>query len=159
MRKTVNLPLYDEFMDIFTNYEIENWQAKHFWEKMKINQSHKAEPHRRLMYIGLKILVRFKYLEVDIHQSTKRAFSYKELPRLDELRDKHKKQKLERIFSTKKNEFLGQIKDKENNIDFIQAILADDKSLEKYFIIHQQKLENDIKSINSNIKFMEEVLN
>lgn len=39
MRKTVNLPLYDEFMDIFANHEIKNWQAKHFWEKMGMSKS------------------------------------------------------------------------------------------------------------------------
>ncbi|MDM1786760.1 hypothetical protein [Acinetobacter bereziniae] len=159
MRKTVNLPLYDEFMDIFANHEIKNWQAKHFWERMSVGKSYFAEQHRRLMYAGLKVLVKCQYLEVDVSQSTSKAFSYIETNRLDNLREKYKKQKLERIFLTKKTEFLCQIKDKENNINFIQTLLADDKTLEKYFIAHQQKLENDIRSINSNIKFMEDVLN
>lgn len=39
MRKTVNLRLYDEFMDIFANHEIKNWQGKHFWEKMGMSKS------------------------------------------------------------------------------------------------------------------------
>lgn len=159
MRKTVNLPLYDEFMDIFANHEIQNWQAKHFWEKMDMDKSSKVEQHRRLMYAGLRVLVKCHYLEVDVSQSTRKAFSYKETHRLENLREKFKKQKLEKVFLAKKIEFLGQIKDKENNINFIQTLLADDKTLEKYFIVHQQKLENDIRSINSNIKFMEDVLN
>ena len=66
---------------------------------------------------------------------------------------------LEKKKKKKKTEFLDQIKDKENNINFIQTLLDDDKSLEKYFIEHQKKLENDIRSINSNLKFMEDVLN
>lgn len=111
------------------------------------------------MYVGLRILVKCHYLEVDVSQSTRRVFSYKETHRLDNLREKFKKQKLEKVFLAKKTEFLGQIKDKENNINFIQTLLADDKTLKKYFIVHQQQLENDIRSINSNIKFMEDVLN
>lgn len=159
MKKTVNLPLYDEFMDIFANHEIMNWQAKHFWGKMSIGKSSEAEQHRRQMYAGLRVLVKCHYLEVDLSQSTRKIFCYKETYRLDNLRETLKKQKLERVFLEKKTEFLGQIKDKENNINFIQTLLADDKTLEKYFIVHQQKLENDIRSINSNIKFMDDVLN
>lgn len=143
----------------FANQEIKNWQAKHFWEKMGMSKNSKVEQHRRLMYVGLRILVKCHYLEVDVSQSTRRVFSYKETHWLDNLREKFKKQKLEKVFLAKKTEFLGQIKDKENNINFIQTLLADDKTLEKYFIVHQQQLENDIRSINSNIKFMEDVLN
>ena len=92
-------------------------------------------------------------------ESTSKTFSYNETRWLDELRKNHKKQMLEKVFLKKKTEFLDQIKDKENNINFIQTLLDDDKSLEKYFIEHQKKLENDIRSINSNLKFMEDVLN
>lgn len=159
MRKTVNLPLYDEFMDIFANHEIKNWQAKHFWEKIVIYNNFRPEHHRRLMYAGLRVLVKYDYLEIDVSQSTRSTFSYKETHQLDRLREKYKKQKLEKVFLAKKAEFLDQIKDKETNINFIQTLLADDKSLAKYFIVHQQNLENDIRSINSNIKFMEDVLN
>ncbi|ENU93546.1 hypothetical protein F971_00804 [Acinetobacter vivianii] len=159
MRKTVNLPLYDEFMDIFANHEIRNWQAKHFWKEMVGSLNIRAEQDKRLMYAGLKILVKCDYLEVDITQSKKGIFSYKETQRLELLRKKHIKQKLERVFVEKKIEFLCQIKDKENNINFIQTLLADDQTLEKYFLEHQLRLENDIRNINSNIKFMEDVLN
>lgn len=159
MSKTVNLPLYEEFIDIFANHEIRNWQAKHFWKEMMGNQNIRTEKDRRLMYAGLKILVKCHYLEVDVAQSTKKAFSYKETQRLENLRENYKKQKLEKVFLEKKTEFLCQIKDKENNINFIQTLLADDRTLEKFFIVHQQKLENDIKNINSNIKFMEDILN
>ncbi|AYA68929.1 hypothetical protein CDG62_11535 [Acinetobacter sp. WCHA55] len=155
MSKSITLPLYDEFLKIFINHEIKNWQAKHFWEKMGLNQPYRAKRCKRLMYVGLRILLRCKYLEIDVTQSSKKAFSYKETPRLNELRDKYKKQKLEAIFSIKKSEFLNQIKDKENNIEFIESLLLDDKTLEKYFINHKEKLETDIKNIKSNIKFMD----
>lgn len=111
------------------------------------------------MYAGLKILLKCNYLKLDPENSTKKAFSYTETPRLNELRDKHKKQKLEHIFLKKKTELLCEIQDKENNLKFMHSLFLDDKSLEKYFIDHQNKLKNDIRNINSNLKFMEEILN
>lgn len=158
MSKSVTLPLYDEFLKIFINHKIKNWQAKHFWEKMGLNQHYRAKRCKRLMYVGLRVLLRCKYLEIDVTKSSKKAFSYKETPRLNELRDKYKKQKLEAIFSIKKSEFLNQIKDKENNIEFIESLLSDDKTLEKYFINYKEKLETDIKNIKSNINFMDNVM-
>ena len=65
---------------------------------------------------------------------------------------------MEEIFSKKKIEFLDQIKDKENNIEFLQSLLSDDKTLEKYFINHKEKLENDIKNMHSNIRLMKDIM-
>ena len=59
----------------------------------------------------------------------------------------------------KKAEFLNEISEKENNIQFIESLLSTDKTLEKYFIIDKEKLENDIKNIKSNIKFMDNIIN
>lgn len=158
MKKTVNLPLYEEFLEIFDNHEIKNWQAKHFWEKMGLNQHYRAKRCKHLMYVGLRVLLRCNCLEVDKSKSTKKAFSYTETPRLNELRNKNKKQKLEHVFSIKKSEFIDQIKDKENNIEFLNQLLSNDKTLEKYFIIHKEKIENDIKNIKSNIKLMDNIM-
>lgn len=159
MKKNIKLPLYDEFLEIFDNHQINNWRARHFWEKIKLEDCYKTKWYKNQMYTGLKVLLECKYLEVDDEKSTKTSFSYKETPRLNELRDQYKKQKLERFFNTKKLELSGRIKDKENNINFIKSLLEDDKTLEKYFISHKEKLENDIKNINSNIKLMDNILN
>ncbi len=59
----------------------------------------------------------------------------------------------------KEAEFLNEISEKENNIQFIESLLSTDKTLEKYFIIDKEKLENDIKNIKSNIKFMDNIIN
>ncbi|UIP26328.1 MULTISPECIES: hypothetical protein [Acinetobacter] len=77
---------------------------------------------------------------------------------MNELRSRTKKQRLEETFSKKKTEFFNQIKDKENNIEFLESLLSDDKTLEKYFINHKEKLKNEIKNINSNIRLMDEIL-
>ena len=159
MPKSVNLPLYDTFLKIFIEHKIINWQAKDFWEKVELDQLFRTRHCKRQMYTGLKILVRCEYLKIDLSKSSKKAFSYNESARLDELRDSYKKQKLKPIFSMKKAEFLNEISEKENNIQFIESLLSTDKTLEKYFIIDKEKLENDIKNIKSNIKFMDNIIN
>lgn len=159
MKKTFKLPLYNEFLEVFANNEIHNWQAKHFWEKMGLNQRYRARRCKRLMYAGLRVLLKYNYLELDIESSKKNAFSYKETPHLNKLRELYKKQKLTELFSTKKLVLLDELQDKENIIEFINDLLLDDKSLEKYFIDHKKTLENDIKKINSNIRFMDDILN
>ena len=58
----------------------------------------------------------------------------------------------------KETEFINQINDKKNNLTFIESLLSDDKTLEKYFINHKETMENDIKNIKSNIKLMDEIL-
>lgn len=158
MKRPVHLPLYHEFLELFDNYEIQNWQAKQFWKKLNISQNNRNEKTKRLMYSGLKVLMQFQYLEVDHETSKRKVFSYTETPRMNELRNRTKKQRLEETFSKKKTEFLDQIKDKENNIEFLQSLLSDDKTLEKYFINHKEKLKNEIKNINSNIRLMDEIL-
>lgn len=158
MKRSVHLPLYHEFLELFDNYEIQNWQAKQFWEKLNISQNQRNEKSKRLMYSGLKVLMYYQYLEVDPATSNKNVFSYKETPRMNELRNRTKKQKLEETFAKKKSEFLDQIKDKENNIEFLQSLLSYDETLEKYFINHKEKLKNEIKNINSNIRLMDEIL-
>lgn len=72
MSKTVNFPLYDEFLKIFIDHEISNWQAKYFWEKMGLNQCYRAKRCKRLMYVGLRVLLRCQYLEIDTNNSTKK---------------------------------------------------------------------------------------
>lgn len=159
MKRPRHLPLYYEFLELFDNYEIQNWEAKQFWEKLNISQNNKNEKSKRLMYSGLRVLVQLQYLEVNPLTSKKNIFSYTETPRMNELRNRIKKQKLEEIFSKKKTEFLDQIKDKENNIEFLESLLSDDKTLEKYFINYKEQLKNDIKNINSNIRLMNEIMN
>ena len=86
------------------------------------------------------------------------AFSYNETPRLNELRNQYKKHKLENIFSIKEIEFINLIKDKENNLTFIESLLSNDKTLEKHLINHKEKLENEIKNMHSNIRLMKDIM-
>ncbi|HGF3685714.1 TPA: hypothetical protein ACF344_001450, partial [Acinetobacter nosocomialis] len=110
MKRSVHLPLYHEFLELFDNHEIQNWQAKQFWEKLNISQHNRTEKTKRLMYSGLRVLMQLQYLEVDPLTSKKNIFSYTETPRMNELRSRTKIQSLKETFSKKKTEFINQIK-------------------------------------------------
>ena len=97
MKRPVHLPLYHEFLELFDNYEIQNWEAKQFWEKLNISQNNRNEKSKRLMYSGLRVLMQLQYLEVNPSIS-KNIFSYTETPRMNELRNRTKKQNWKRFF-------------------------------------------------------------
>ena len=59
----------------------------------------------------------------------------------------------------KETEFINKIKDKENNLMFMESLLSDDKTLEKHLINHKEKLENEIKNMHSNIRLMKDIIN
>lgn len=52
MKRPVHLPLYHEFLELFDNYEIQNWEAKQFWENLILVRTTEMKKLR-----GLCILV------------------------------------------------------------------------------------------------------
>lgn len=118
IKRSVHLPLYHEFLELFDNHEIQNWQAKQFWEKLNISQHNRTEKTKRLMYSGLRVLMQLQYLEVDPLTSKKNTFSYTETPRMNELRSRTKIQRLKETFSKKKLNLLIKSKIKKIILNF-----------------------------------------
>ncbi len=83
-------------------------------------------------------------MEVSPTTSSKKCFRYKETPRLNNLRNQYKKQKLQDIFMSKKSDLLIELEEKENNIEFLNTLLSNDATLEKYFITHKHEIEKNI---------------
>lgn len=145
-------------MEVFDNNQITNWKAKNFWAAMKFKQCHNIQKFRRQMYAGLKILLICEYLKIDTTRSNKQVFIYSETPRLEELRNRYKNERLKNIFSDKKKSLLDDIEEKEANIIFINDLLSADKSLERYFIEVKEMLEKDIKKFKAHIKLMDDII-
>lgn len=120
------LPLFDEFMEIFENCEILNWEAKHFWGKIKSNAPSKTLEDRNKMYKALSILVNIGYLEVNKDSSTK-LHRYIETKLLKKLRCDLKSKKLVSYFSKKKTELLFLIDIKKDNINFLNSLCRENK--------------------------------
>lgn len=150
----VTLPLFDEFMEIFEHYEIENWEAKYFWHQMKSNDSSKNIEDRNKMYKGLSILVNLGYLEIDKKNSSKKLYSYTETIHLKKLRKDLRNKKLASFFSIKKSELLNVIKVKENNVKFLNLLYVEKSGFENIINIYIIKIENEISNIKSNIELM-----
>ncbi len=158
MAKPTPLPFYDEFMTIFKNHNISNWEAKDFVKlimgsNVKINKKNQFE-----IYKALKILVRYKYLSIDPSQSTQNRFSYCETELMNELRVSPILNKLGQIFELKELELLKQIQEKEHNISFIKSLCEDNPEVTDFLNKKIEKLNDEISLIKSNISLMENIL-
>ena len=158
MTKATPLPLYDEFMLVFRNHKIENWEAKDFVKVITRDSQNINKKIQFQIYKALKILVRFNYLSIDKSKSTKKLYSYCETKRLQELRVNPIRQKLAQIFEEKELELLQQIHEKEKSIDFIKSIYTgDDVDIKNYLFDQVIKKENEINSLKSDIKTMHDM--
>ena len=158
MAKPTPLPFYDEFMTIFKNHNISNWEAKDFVKlimgnNVKINKKNQFE-----IYKALKILVRYKYLSIDPSKSTQNRFSYCETELMNELRVSPILNKLGQIFELKELELLKQIQEKEHNISCIKSLCEDNPEVTDFLNKKIEKLNDEISLIKSNISLMENIL-
>ncbi|KEC83674.1 hypothetical protein [Acinetobacter sp. ETR1] len=157
MAKPTPLPFYDEFMTIFKNHNISNWEAKDFVKliigsNVKINKKNQFE-----IYRALKILVRYKYLSINPTQSTQKRFIYCETELIKELRISPIRNKLGQIFELKELELLKQIQEKEYNISFIKSLCEDNPEVTDFLNKKIEKLNDEISLIKSNISLMEDI--
>lgn len=153
----VTLPLFDEFMEIFEKCEILNWEAKHFWGKIKSNAPSKTLEDRNKMYKGLSILVNIGYLEVNKNDSSTKLHRYIETKLLKELRSDLKNKKLVSCFSKKKTELLFLIDIKKDNINFLNSLCRENKELEYILNDYILEIEFEIGKTELNIKLMESI--
>jgi hypothetical protein len=43
MKRPVHLPLYNEFLELFDNYKIQNWQANNFGKSLKLDHNYRNQ--------------------------------------------------------------------------------------------------------------------
>ncbi len=157
MAQTI-LPFYKEFADIFEKHEIINWQAKDFWEKIGLQQSYDAKNRRKMLYKGLRILVKANYLRVDPAKSTKQCFSYVETEHLIHLKKSMRISILTQAFEQKKAELLKQQREKRSSLFFLGDLMIENPNLRKYLTPMTEDLDRDIKIIDSNLQLMKMIL-
>lgn len=152
------LPFYNEFAEIFENHDIINWQAKDFWEKIGLQEAYDAKNRRKMLYKGLRILVKTKYLRIDPAKSTKQCFSYVQTEHLVHLKKSMRVSILEQAFEQKKAELLKEQSDKRRSAFFINNLMIENYYLRKYLTAMSEDLDRDIQIINSNLQLMKMIL-
>lgn len=157
MAQTI-LPFYKEFADIFEKHEIINWRAKDFWEKLGLQQSYDAENRRRMLYKGLRLLVKANYLRVDPAKSTKHCLSYVETEDLIHLKESMRISILTQAFEQKKADLLKQQREKRRSEFFLGDLMIEHPHLRKYLTPITEDLDRDIKIIDSNLQLMKMIL-
>lgn len=82
------LPCRNQFIQVLSNYEINDWEAKAFWSYFTPQKGCKKQYLRQQMYAGLKILHRNGYLEAKTSPFNRRLFLYSETSKLKLFREK-----------------------------------------------------------------------
>ncbi|MDH1439349.1 hypothetical protein N5I27_13570 [Acinetobacter johnsonii] len=82
------LPCRNQFIQVLTNNEIKEWEAKEFWSYFTPQKGCSMPPLRQQMYTGLKILHRNGYLEAKYSPLNRRLFLYSETSKLKLFREK-----------------------------------------------------------------------
>lgn len=157
MAKTI-LPFYKEFAEIFEKHDIINWQAKDFWGKIGLQESYDAKNRRKMLYKGLRILVRDEYLRIDPAKSNKQCFSYVQTAHLVHLKKAMRAAILVHAFEQKKAELLKQEREKRSSMFFLENLMIENYHLRKYLTQISEDLDRDIKIINSNLQLMKMIL-
>lgn len=152
------LPFYKEFAEIFEKHDIINWQAKDFWEKIGLQEAYDAKNRRKMLYKGLRILVKTNYLRIDPAKSTKQCFSYVETEYLVDLKKSMRVSILAQAFEQKKDELLKEQSDKRRSAFFINNLMIENYHLRKYLTPMSEDLDRDIQIINSNLQLMKMIL-
>ncbi|WP_168406718.1 hypothetical protein [Acinetobacter indicus] len=77
-----NIPLADQFLEIIKNYEIEDWEAKCFWEIIRQSDqldSSNVKSLREDMYAAIKLLSKNDYLVAQRSLFKKKSYLYRAL--------------------------------------------------------------------------------
>ena len=73
---------YNQFFQVFDNNQILNWRANDFVYKTLGENKSSCEKEKRLIYKGLAILVKCKYLKLEKGIDNKKVYFYSETIKL-----------------------------------------------------------------------------
>lgn len=118
------LPCRNQFIQVLSNNEINDWEAKEFWSYFTQQKGYTMQYLRQQMYAGLKILHRNGYLETITSPFNRRLFLYSETTKLKLFREKI-------LINDYENIFKKEIETLNINLEKIEnmAVLIDELSI------------------------------
>ena len=153
MKRPVHLPLYHEFLELFDNYEIQNWEANLFWLNIEHLSQIETKEQRQQMYNGLRVLTSNDYLRVEYSKYNRRIFLYSETLKLHQFR--------RNVLAENYNEVINPpkyIKDFEKFYKEINHKIFEEHGLEEFFLFEEfpavnlKSFEKRIFSLNDKYK-------
>lgn len=154
-----HLPLGLEFLSIFEQNQVVDWQAKHFWEKMPFDGEHNKNIFKAKMYRGLNILVQLKYLEKRKSLNNKNVYLYTGTSNIEYLLNYQYNKEIHIQLDKKVLEIQNDILIHECKLNYINELIAEKILAERYVSKYQKELYKQLRELNLKLEVIHSLIN
>lgn len=157
--KTSFLPLGFEFLSIFENYQVVDWQAKHFWEKMPFDDEYNKNILKARMYRGLNILVQHKYLKKIKSLNNNNVYLYTGTSRIEYLINYNYNQEINIQLDQKVFDIQNNIAIHEYKLNYIAELIAEKVLAERYISKYKKELHEQLSELHLKLDVINSIIN
>lgn len=150
--------LADDFFSVIENHEIINWESKDFWMKIDHTIHKNNQKNRQKIYNLIGFLSKNSCFDITKSPTKKRIKLYTENEKLKKMRNKIIQENLNDILNEKYGKTLDSIRVKESELNFIISLYNEYPSIKNTLAKYQEKYEEDIKALKSNINVIKDIL-
>lgn len=155
----LTLPFYHEFFEILQSNEILNWRANDFVQAIFEKRKNMGDQDRQLIYRGLAILVKCKYLKREKTAENKKIYRYSETLRLKIYRENIQQEKIKEVLITEQNIIEKSLKRNKVEQLLIQEIVHKHPDFENFFHKYDQCISKRIVELETKAVFIREIIN
>lgn len=142
-----HLPLGLEFLSIFENHQVVDWQAKHFWEKMPFDNEYNKNILKAKMYRGLTILVQHKYLKKRKSLNNKNVYLYTGTSNIEYLINHQYNKEIQIQLGEKIFEIQNDILNSECKLNYINELVAENFLAERHVSKYKKELHKQLSEL------------
>ena len=153
-----NLPLEHHFLNIFENYEINNWEAKQFWSKFDVSENVNHFRLRQNAYLGIKILSKKGYLSFKCSPNSSKIFWYSETHKLKQIRINNFKKNYRQIFMDHKNKISNHLDSLNLQDNFANELIAQYPELTSEITTYQKDIKHYKKKCKAKILTLNDLI-
>lgn len=156
-----NIPLADQFLEIIKNYEIEDWEAKCFWEIIRQSEqlnSSTVKSLREDMYAAIKLLSKNDYLVAQRSLFKKKSYLYSETQKIKELRKQLIDNEEKNPLNIQKNKLNKELKFLIKQAEFIDELNLSYPELCSSIKKYKEEIVSQIDFCKVKIKTIENIL-
>lgn len=154
-----HLPLGLEFLSIFENHQVVDWQAKHFWEKMPFDDEYNKNILKAKMYRGLSILVQHKYLKKRKSSNNKNVYLYTGTSNIEYLINYQYNKEIQIQLDRKIYEIQNDILNNKCKLNYINELVAEKFLAERHVSKYKKELHKQLFELNLKLEVIHSILN
>jgi len=156
-----NIPLADQFLEIIKNYEIEDWEAKCFWEIIRQTDqldSSNIKSLKEEMYAAIKLLSKNDYLVAQRSLFKKKSYLYSETQKLKELRKQLIENESRNPLNIQKNQLNKELKFLIKQAEFIDELSLSYPELCSSIKKYKEEIDYQIDYCNLKIETIDKII-